>query len=380
MHALGAHPREIRWRTWHEVAQTARVLRALPVRPISWDDAPGLVLSVGRKIRWVWRRSPQELRVVGAATPSRCQCTAELSWVPSRRTFRAQLGLIRPAPRPRCVASRSGRWRRSNGFWRFRPAAASCCSPPRCRARLGQLALGASLRALWHTPVGVRFGSLGLRARPALLDQRRADGDLLLRRRARDPPRDPRGRARELRRAALPLAAALGGMLAARRCIYVGAQRGRARRARAGASRWRPTSRSRSACSTLLGSARRRRRCACCCSRSRSSTTRRHRGHRGLLLRGARSVRLRGRGRRRRGRIVRLQRLGVRLRRGVRAAGVVVWGGVYAAGVHPTLAGVVARPDDAGARLVRDRGFPSSEASDERRGSRARRAARMRTR
>ena len=91
-----------------------------------------------------------------------------------------------------------------------------------------------SYEALWHTPLGLRAGGFGVRARPALLDQRRPDGDLLLRRRAGDPARDPRGRA-----VRAPARGAAGrsprsAAWSCRRVIYRAVQRGDARGRRLG--------------------------------------------------------------------------------------------------------------------------------------------------
>ena len=137
-------------------------------------------------------------------------------------------------------------------------------------AGLGELTLAFGYDELLHTAVGFRIGELRLRTRRALLDQRRADGGVLLRRRAGDQARALRGELSELRRAALPALAALGGMLVPAR-IYVAVQRAARRRPAAGAFRWRPTSRSRSGSSRCSESACRRR-CASCCSPSPSST------------------------------------------------------------------------------------------------------------
>ena len=79
------------------------------------------------------------------------------------------------------------------------------------------------------------------------------------------------GELREPRKAALPAIAALGGM-AVPALIYRRVQRGRTRAATAGASRWRPTSRSPSACSASSAAVSRRS-SSSSCSRSRSSTT-----------------------------------------------------------------------------------------------------------
>ncbi len=73
----------------------------------------------------------------------------------------------------------------------------------------------ASYERLWHTPVRLGVGSYVVERDLHFLDQRRADDDLLLRRRARDPARDPSRASSQpvLKRAVLPVAAALGGML-----------------------------------------------------------------------------------------------------------------------------------------------------------------------
>ena len=139
--------------------------------------------------------------------------------------------------------------------------------------RVGELALGRGLFAP-AAPAGRphrRPRRPGPVARP--LGQRRADGDLLLRRRAGDQARDgARRAARAAQRAALPVVAALGGMVVPAADLR-GAQRGAARRcARLGRSRWPPTSPSRSA-SWRCSAPRVPPRSRSSCWRSRSSTT-----------------------------------------------------------------------------------------------------------
>ena len=108
--------------------------------------------------------------------------------------------------------------------------------------------------AVWHTPIGVRLAGWSFERDLALLDQRRPDGRVLLPGGAGDQARGLAGELATPRRAALP------DRRRARRDGRAGAdlrraQRGRPRRATGGASPWRPTSRSRWACSRCSATA-----------------------------------------------------------------------------------------------------------------------------
>ena len=122
--------------------------------------------------------------------------------------------------------------------------------------------LSAAYIDVWHLKLGP--------AEPRALDQRRADGGVF-------PVHRPRARARAVRRRAVEIAqCAAAGIRGRRRHGRAGAAALRAerrirRRRRASASRWRPTSRSRSACWRCSATACRRR-SRCSSWRSRSST------------------------------------------------------------------------------------------------------------
>ena len=124
------------------------------------------------------------------------------------------------------------------------------CSP----SRWANSPLAASYFALLELELGARLRRLGPREAADPLGQRSADGDVLLPRRARDQARGPGRRARRL----APRGAAGRGR--ARRHGRAGADLRRlqprpAGGCAAGACRWRPTSRSRSACSRCSATA-----------------------------------------------------------------------------------------------------------------------------
>ena len=124
------------------------------------------------------------------------------------------------------------------------------------RAGVGELAVAGQLRpSSGHGRLARRPRQPRARPRPAGLGQRRADGDLLLRRRPGDQARARRAASCASRSGPrLPAIAAVGGMVRAGAALPR-VQRRRRRAPRAGASRWRPTSRSPSASLSLLGAA-----------------------------------------------------------------------------------------------------------------------------
>ena len=200
----------------------------------------------------------------------------------------------------------------------------------------------ASYEALWHTPIGLRVGRLAFERDLHFWIN---DGLMVVFFfvvGSRDPPRDPRGRAQRAARAALPLIAALGGMVVP--ALHLPAvQRGARPALAAGASRWRPTSPSRSACwrCSASGSA------GAAHPAARAGGDRRPRRdhrHRALLLVRHQPAGSRSCSPPASAACSRMQKLGVRSPWAYLLPALVIWGGAYAAGVHPTLAGVVARP------------------------------------